>query len=387
MATLALVLGLTAIALGVALTLTRTSSLIGLNPLLEGAIVVSIALGLGLSVLALVRRRGRIAVMPLTALAVNLVALGVVVIVAITMLGQGEPTFDEAMLQLVEESGVSVQRIPGAGVGVSKRDSRPALIVLPSEYYSVPLDEQSSIPLVFSLHGYSSHYMDQDSYFGLSRLVNSYNFALVLANGTRDDQGNRFWNATDFCCGTADTRPDDVAYLTDLVEEAAEHVNIDSVFVTGMSNGGFMSYRLACENLPRLAGIVVVAGSSFSDEKRCDTVNPVSVLHVHGTADEVISFEGGPNPDIGRGNHPAARHVVHRWARRAGCDLSEAETLPKLDVDRAVEGSETSVTRYQSGCQDSLVVELWEMDSSSHVPKLADDFGELMLGWMFGGLR
>ena len=383
MATLGLVLGLTAIALGVALTLVGTSSLIGLNPLLEGAVFVCIVLGLVLSVLSLVRRRGRTIRMPLTALTVNIVALGVVVII---ILGRGEPTFDEAMLQLVEESGVAVQRISGAGVDRS-RNWRPALIVLPSEYYSGPLDERPSIPLVLSLHGYSSHYIDQDSYFGLSRLVNSYNFALVLANGTRDDLGNRFWNATDFCCGMADTKSDDVIYLTDLVEEAAEYVNIDSVFVTGMSNGGFMTYRLACESLPGHAGIVVVAGSSFSDDTLCDSASPVSVLHVHSTADEVISFEGGRNPDIGKGTHPAARDVVHRWARRAGCDLSEAETLPNLDIDRAVDGSETSVTRYRSGCQDGLVVEFWEMDSSSHVPQLTDDFGELVLGWLFGGLR
>ena len=384
MATLGLVLGLTAIALGVALTLIRTSPLIGLSPLLEGAVVVSVALGLGLSVLALVRRRGRTIRMPLTALALNVVALGAVLII---ILGQGEPTFNEAMLQLVGDSGGAVQRITGGGVGVPKRVSRPALIVLPSGYYESPLDRRPSIPLVLSLHGYSSHYMAQDSYFGLSRLVNSYNFALVLANGTLDDLGNRFWNATDSCCGIADSRPDDVAYLTDLVEEAAEHVYIDRVFVTGMSNGGFMAYRLACDGIPGLAGIVVVAGSSFLDETRCDSASPVSVLHVHGTADEVISSEGGSNPDIGRGNHPATRDVVHRWARRAGCDLSEAETLPNLDIYRAVDGSETSVTRYQSGCQDNLVVELWEMDSSSHVPRLADDFGELILGWMFVGLR
>lgn len=383
MANFALALGLTPIAIGVALSLARTSSLIGLSPLLEGAVVVCITIGLALSVLSLIRRRGRAIVIPAAALAANVVALGVI---AIVILGQGEPTFDEAMLQIVEESGVTVQRIAGAGVD-HRRDSRPALIVLPSGYYSGPLDERPSIPLVFSLHGYSSHYMDQDSYFGLSRLVNSHNFALVLSNGKRDDTGNRFWNATDFCCGMADTKPDDVVYLTGLVEEAAEHVNIDRVFVVGMSNGGFMSYRLACESLPGLAGVVVVAGSSFSDETRCDSANPVSVLHVHGTEDDVIAFGGGTSPDLGRGTYPAARDVVLRWARRAGCDPSAAETLPNLDLDSAVDGSETSVTRYGSGCQDGLVVELWEMDSSSHVPRLADDFGEHILGWLFGGLR
>ena len=249
MATLALGIGLTAIALCVGLTIVRTSSLIGLSPLLEGAVAVCIALGLVLSVFSLVRRSGRAIVMPMTALTVNVVALGAI---AIIILGQGEPTFDEAMLQLIEESGVAVQRVSGAGVGVRKRESRPALIVLPSEYYRVPLDERPRIPMVLSLHGYSGHYMDQDSYFGLSLLVNSYNFALVLSNGRRDDMGNRFWNATDFCCGITDIKPDDAVYLTGLVEEAAEYVNIDRVFVAGMANGGFMLYRLACESLPGL---------------------------------------------------------------------------------------------------------------------------------------
>ena len=193
MATIALALGVTSIALGITLTLSRTLSFLELKPLLTDAVVVSIALGLVLSVLSLVRRGDRTAVMPLMALTVNVVALGAVVIVVVIILGQGEPTFDEAMLQLVEESGVAVQRIPGAGFGVLKRGSRPALLVLPSEYSRVPLDEQPRIPMILSLHGYSSHYMGQDSYFRMSRLVNSYNFALVLSNGTRDDMGNRFW--------------------------------------------------------------------------------------------------------------------------------------------------------------------------------------------------
>ena len=392
MAATALVLGLIAAALATALSLALTLHLHWLLPFLVGAIffavcialAVCIVLGLALSVLALVGRRGRTRVMPVAALAVNIVAFGAVIAVTTIVFSRGEPTLDEAMLQLVSESGVEVQRI-WPGVDVRRLGpSRPALLVLPSGDYQAPLDQRPRIPLVLSLHGYSSHHMDLDSYFGMSRLVNSYNFALVLSNGTRDDNGNRFWNATDFCCGITDPKPDDVAYLTSLVEEAADHVNIDRVFVTGMSNGGFMSYRLACESLPGLAGIVVVAGSSFSDEARCNSASPVSVLHIHGTADEVIAFEGGANPDLGDGSYPAARVVIHRWARRAGCDLSVAERLPNLDMDRAVGGSETSVTRYRTGCRDGVIVEFWEMDSSSHVPRLADDFGERILDWLFG---
>ena len=270
-------------------------------------------------------------------------APGAAIAVAVIVFSKGEPTLDEAMIQLVDMSGVEVQRV-GSDVEIRRiGPSRPALLVLPSGYYRTPLDQRPRIPLVLSLHGYSSHYMGQDSYFGMSRLVNSYNFALVLPNDTRDDNGNRFWNATDFCCGITDTRPDDVAYLTGLVEEATDHVNIDRVFVTG----GVMSYRLACESLPRLAGIVVVAGSTYSDETRCDPAHPVSVFHIHGNADRTVLIDGGSNSDIGRGDHPAARDVIDRWARRAGCDLSAAETLSNLDMDRAVGGGETAVTRYR----------------------------------------
>ena len=102
----ALVLGLIAVALGTALTL----HLVWLMPFLVGSIVpaVCIALGLVLSVLALVGRRGRTRVMPVAALAVNIVALGAVIAVAVIVFSKGEPTLDEAMLQLVDESGVEV---------------------------------------------------------------------------------------------------------------------------------------------------------------------------------------------------------------------------------------------------------------------------------------
>ncbi len=262
---------------------------------------------------------------------------------------------------------------------------RPALLALLSGYNRGPLDLRPPLPLVLNLHGYTSHYMSQDSYFGMSEFVNSYNFALILPNGTRDEKGSRFWNATDFCCGVSDSKPDDATYLIGLVEEAAEHINIDRVYVAGMSNGGFMSYRLACEGMPGLAGIVALAGSSHSDATRCDSARPISVLHIHGDDDDTVRIEGGWNPEIGEGSYPAASEVTQRWARRAGCDLSAAETLPNLDIDAGVGGKETSVTRYRSGCRDNVVVEFWEMKGSSHVPRLSGEFGQSILDWMFEG--
>ena len=380
MAVLALTLGVISLALSVLLTLGLMLSVIGLAPFFLGALAVFILItvGLVLTIMELFRRRGRGKVAPISALAVNVVALGAAIVAAVIIFGDNEPDYDDAMRQLVSKSGVgAVQRI---GLG------RPALLAMPEEYSQVPLEQRGSVPLVLSLHGYSSHYMAQDSYFGLSELMDSHHFALILPNGTRDEEGNRFWNATELCCGVSDSRPDDVAYLKGLVAEAAEHVNIERVFVVGMSNGAFMSYRLACEGMPELAGIVAVAGSSYSDPARCDSARPISVLHIHGTEDETIRIEGGSNPEIGEGSYPAAREVAERWARRAGCGLSATVTPQNLDIDERVGGSETRVIHYgASGCQDGLSVEFWEMEGSSHIPRLSDEFGQRIVDWLLEG--
>ena len=373
MSTTGLRLGVIALALTAALMLARALDIVGLVPFLVAALVVIVCIiaGLFFSALGLFRSRGTGSQIrrPISALVVNVVALGAVVAFAtVLVIGFAEPTLEEAAQDLTDD-GLSVLTIGG---------DRPALLVLPSEH-----DPQSPLPLVLNLHGYASHYMFQDSYFGISALVKSRNFALILPNGMRDEEERRFWNATDLCCGLIDSKPDDVEYLGRLAEEAGEHVNIDRIFSVGLSNGGFMSYRLACESMPGLTAIVIVGGSSFRDPARCAFARPVSVLHVHGTGDDVIKLEGGTNPDLGEGSHPAARKLSQRWAERAGCDLSLAEDLPNLDIDTSVDGAETSVTRYRSGCRDNLVVEFWEMEASGHVPPLADDFGQRILAWLY----
>ena len=127
-------------------------------------------------------------------------------------------------------------------------DQRPAFLVLPANH-----DPKTPIPLVLSLHGFTSHSAQHDRYFGLSKRVNDDRFALIMANGTRDPDGNRFWNATDFCCDLHNTQVNDVQYLSGLLEEAATHIAVERIFALGHSNGGFMSYRLACEGIPGLS--------------------------------------------------------------------------------------------------------------------------------------
>ena len=98
-----------------------------------------------------------------------------------------------------------------------------------------------------------------------------------------------------------------------------------------------MSYRLACEGIPGLVAIASLAGTSFSDPSRCAFASPVSVLQIHGTADEVVAYDGS----TGEQEYAGAEEVALRWAALARCDLTDPETLPPLDLDQGIDGPET----------------------------------------------
>ena len=255
---------------------------------------------------------------------------------------------------------------------------RPATLTLPNDY-----DAGYAIPLVIVLHGFTSNAAWTDGHFGISRRIEPDRIAVILPNGTRNPEDQPFWNATDFCCNFHGSDVDDVAYLNSLVEEAAEHMAVDGVYLFGLSNGGFMSYRMACESMPGLRAIASVAGTSFEDSARCEGARPISVLHIHGTADRTIRYAGGGREQGAR--YPGAEETVHRWAARAGCDMEAAETLPSMDLIEGLPDDETDVTRYDTGCDDGLRVELWTIEDGGHVPGFdADDFGARVVAWLTG---
>lgn len=252
---------------------------------------------------------------------------------------------------------------------------RPATLTLPNDY-----EPGTAIPLVIVLHGYTGNARWTNRYFGISQRIEPDQIAVILPNGTRNENDVPFWNATDYCCDQDGSGVDDVGYLNGLVSDASEHMTVDGVYLIGLSNGGFMSYRMACESMPGLRAIAPVAGATFSDPTRCEGARPVSVLHIHGTADRVIRYAGGGGR---RGaSYPGAEESVHRWATRAGCDMEAAETMPSMDLVEVLPDEETDVTRYHAGCEDGLRVELWTIENGQHVPGFdPDDFGARVVAW------
>lgn len=204
--------------------------------------------------------------------------------------------------------------------------------------------------LVVALHGGGGNADQLERTIRLNRIAEREGFLVVYPDGSgRLDEILLTWNAGN-CCGYAlDQQVDDVAVLRALVDELDLAYSIDRqrVYSTGMSNGGMMAYRLACEAADLFAAVAPVAGAL--NLEACDPSEPVSVLAIHGTADQHVLYEGGA-PIVQVDRHPrqdrSVQDALTFWAGVNGCNLQPMvvqsgsvshETYLGCDPGRAVE--------------------------------------------------
>jgi polyhydroxybutyrate depolymerase len=273
---------------------------------------------------------------------------------------------DDASPELTGSTGTPTDDgVPGEQLTVPLGD-RPFTLFVPSGYRA-----GQAAPLVIGLHGYSSNSGEMSAYFGLVKEAEERGFLAAMPDGTRDQRGEEFWNATDACCDLYHTGVDDSAYLSSLIDTVGESYDVSGVFLIGHSNGGFMAHRMACEHAEQITGIAALAGVVWQDPARCAPSRPVSVLQIHGTADRTVLYPGGTLQDGAA--HPGAEATVAQWRDKDGC-TDTAQTAPPRDLDELVAGAETTITTYADGCDGGTKVELWRMEGSGHVPGVNDDF-------------
>ncbi len=150
-----------------------------------------------------------------------------------------------------------------------------------------------------------------------------------------------------------------------------------------------MAYRMACQSAELIAGIASFAGMTFLDPSRCQPVQPVNILHICGTADE-LSYSGGADiigmfGGLIRANtpqFPGALQTIQLWAGHNGASGPVTDPVPTLDLTTDRPGLDTAVTRY-ANCPPGGAVELWTINGGGHIPTLSAEFSPLVIDWLF----
>jgi polyhydroxybutyrate depolymerase len=251
--------------------------------------------------------------------------------------------------------------------------ARPYRLVAPAS-----LDPGKAYPLVLVLHGWGGSSEHVERYYQLDPLVDERGFLVAYPQGTEETHRRhlwgghrRFWNATDACCDFYGAGVDDVTYLDAVIDDVSAHYRVDAkrVYVMGLSNGAYMSHRYACDRAGRVAAIVSQAGAMWADASRCKPSEPVAVLQIHGTDDDLVPFDGMAHGAPGQSRLPSAHQTVRDWADFDRCDATPDTSAPARNL---IEGGlrsdapddETTTERW-TGCRG---VELWTMRGAGHVP-------------------
>ncbi len=190
-----------------------------------------------------------------------------------------------------------------------------------------------------------------------SELADEKGFIAAYPNGTGKLEDKVLtWNGGT-CCGYAVTNQiDDVGFIRALIAEVQSKYKIDSkrIYATGMSNGGIFSYRLACDTSDIFAAIAPVSGTQNTIP--CNPVQPVSVIHFHGTADEHVPYNGGAeDQSLVDVNFVSVKDSIDFWFSEDQCQqIPQTETFADIQHDM------------YSNCANGTAVELYTIIDGKH---------------------
>ena len=195
-----------------------------------------------------------------------------------------------------------------------------------------PENLPNNAPLVFVLHGYTGSAQDIMAYSGMNEVAEENGFAVCYPQGTTDQYDNAFFNV-DYAFQNNPT-VDDVGFIVALAEylQNTHQLSSANTFSTGMSNGGDMSYRLACEASATFRAIAPVAGLIMQDiYESCNPENPVPVFETHGTEDDVSWYEGDLFNEDGWGAYLDIPSTIDFFVNQNNLTDVEFSELPDLD--------------------------------------------------------
>ncbi|MDG1721063.1 MAG: PHB depolymerase family esterase, partial [Bacteroidia bacterium] len=211
---------------------------------------------------------------------------------------------------------------------------RDYILYIPAIY-----DGSEDVPLVLNFHGYGSNANEQMFYGDFRDIADTEGFLLVHPQGSILN-GDQQWNVG--FLGNLN-KTDDVGFTAALIDELANSytINLDRVYATGFSNGGFMSFLLACQLSEKIAAVASVTGSMTPDTyDACNAQQPTPILQIHGTGDSTVPYNGDTWTR-------SIEDVIFYWVNYNNCESSPT-TAALTDINRS-DGRTVEHTIYSGG--------------------------------------
>lgn len=203
-------------------------------------------------------------------------------------------------------------------------------------------DGSKALPLVLNFHGFTSNASQQQVFSELNILAEQEGFLVAYPEGISSS-----FNGGSVCCGTAAAENvDDVGFARAIVADVAQIACVDPkrTYSTGMSNGGFMSHRLACEAADLIAAVAPVDGLLGIPTESCNPSRPVPIIHFYGTEDPLVDYN-------------FAQLTNDFWVDKYAC----SDAAPEVTFQNGVATCET-----WKACQDGATVTMCTVEGGGH---------------------
>lgn len=235
------------------------------------------------------------------------------------------------------------------------KDGRTYKIYLPKNY-----DPVVPTPLMFVFHGASGSAQRMVNMTNMNNVADANRFIVVYPEGDKIYKfggWRRVWNAGN--CANLNNASD-IRFVGELLDKISNKYNVDEnrVYAVGLSNGGMLAQRLACELSDRIAGVASVAGALALDYESCNPEYPVPIIHFHAKNDAIVPYYGGDGsePTISGCWKKSIPNVMEFWAIINDCDDNEVVAYQKGDA--------TCVTRTNPVTQNQVT--LCSTESGGH---------------------